>query len=100
MGSDDFAVLCDAGHIVGRRRLTGMGPYLMDPGVEFGAAAHQYLQTHGSGDIGLFGQQAGIIDRQSANGGHDLGAVDQRQAFTGFELQRFHTALAKCLPAG
>ncbi len=68
--------------------------------VEFGAAAHQHLEAHGGRNIGHLGKMDGIIDRQPADGGHHLGAVDQRQTFSGLQLNGLQTALAQHLLAG
>ena len=83
VGRDDLAVLGDAQHVVRGRGLTRMGPRPLYPLVELGAAAHEHFQAHGSRDVRDLAEPQGVVRGQAADGGHDLGPVDQGQPFGG-----------------
>ena len=63
-----------------------MGANRMDPGVQGVLHTPVGFEAHGSGDVRRLHEADGVVDRQSAHGGHGLGAVDESQALLGHQL--------------
>ena len=65
-----------------------MRPERVDSRVERGVRAHQGLERHRAGDVGHAREPSRIEDREGAQAGHEMRAVEERQAFLGLEDER------------
>ena len=83
---------------VGRAvQLARVGPQRLHPLVVGPVGAEQRLDRQRAGDVGGLHQQLRVMHREREHRLHRLGAVDQRQALLGRELQRLDPVLGQHL---
>ncbi len=68
--------------------LTSVWTRQMNAGVESDRRTHQRLKRHGSRKISGAYETAGVGNREHADGGHGLGAVEQCEALLGSQRKR------------
>ena len=71
----------------GRVQLAGDGPQQLDALLEGADGGAQALETHGADEVGRVQQRLAVGHREAADGGHELRAVEQREAFLGLERE-------------
>ena len=88
MGRPDLAVRQQRAQVPGRcdlPRMRARGDQLLREG---GAGAEHRLEAHRADDVGGQRQPNGVVVSERANPGHELGPVEQRQAFLCLQLDR------------
>ena len=81
--SDDAAAGDDPPHVGRTADLPGVRACGVDFLVEDLVRAAEGFEAHAPGDLGALDEAGGLGDQQTAQGGHHLRAVDQRQPFLG-----------------
>ena len=81
----DLAALGGVAHVARRVQLAGDRAQLLDTVRERADRAAQTLDAHGADQVGRVEQRLAVGDRQAADGGHELGAVEEGEALLGFE---------------
>ena len=78
----------DGAHVRGRQELAGDGTQVLDALLEGPDRTAQPLEAHGADHVGGVEQRLAVGHGQAGDGGHELRAVQQRQALLGLERDR------------
>ena len=70
-----------------RAQLAGDGPQRLDALLEGADGGAQALEAHGADEVGRVQQRLAVGHREAADGGHELRAVEQREALLGLERE-------------
>ena len=80
---DDLGAFQQLGHVLGDLDLAFLMADDVDTRIERVAQTGQALEGHGADDVAQLSGADGVVQSQSADGGHGAGAVGQAQAFLG-----------------
>ena len=74
-------------HVGGRAQLAGDGTQRLDALLEGADRGAQALEAHRADEVGRVEQRLAVGHRQAADGGHELGAVEEAEALLGLERE-------------
>ena len=96
----DFAAFENARRLAALAICPGWGADFLNAGIEGAGGAFQPVERHGADEIGCVREQFGVEEREASDGQHGLRAVDERDAFLGFERERLEAGASKGFGSG
>jgi hypothetical protein len=88
VGRGDLAVGEQGAQVLRHDGLAGVRTGEVEALVERRRRPFEGLEAHRAGDVGGRGEPLGVEERERAEGGHVLGAIDEREALLRLELDR------------
>src|SRR5262245_28383456 len=95
----NFAAFVDLCEVARSAAGAGVGARVHDARVESTGTAAQRVERERSGDVGGVGESVGFAKREAEQSEHALRAVEEREAFLGFERDRNDFCATKGLAA-
>ena len=96
----DLAAFVEVREVARGHRCAGVGAGVHDARIEGAGAAAECVERKSGGDVGGVGGDVGFAKRQAQEGEHALRAVEEGEAFFGFECDGLDVGLAHGVGAG